>query len=356
MLTELDYTSSDNMVSKTIAVIAAVVVVTAAIVAAVAFMNNNGGGNDSYPEEGVTITTFTDYDGNSTSITFDKVPERVVVGCNTAMNLLLYLGLGDRIVGAYYDEEAVWDEVKDEYDKLCKRIGEKDAPGSKHLGGNIQKDVLLSWQPDLVIGWVSWHSAGLGPQEFWNDNGCNVMSFNTMTSNKYRTVELMKVDYDNIGKIFNIPDKTTELYNSILRVIDDISTKMKGKETLHYALIDGAVNTEKGTVRAYKNTNFIASILNGMGLTNAFPEGSTVSLAKVYEAIGTTDIDLLFFITYGNVTYENSLKSWQDDTDLSKCAAIKNKHTLEMKLSCSYGTSPELLTALQAIYDYISKM
>lgn len=343
--------------NATIGIVVVIIIVVIAA-AAVLMMNNNNGGNnpDPYPESGVTITTFTDYNGNTADVHFDKVPERVVAGCNTALNLLLYLGLGDKIIGAYYDEEDVWDEVKDEYDKLVKRIGEKDKDGSKHLSGNIQKDVLLSWQPDLVIGWVSWNDNGLGTEKFWNDNGCNVMSFNTMTSNQYRTVQLMKVDYDNVGKIFNISDKTTKIYNDIIDVINDITLKMKGKDTLYYALVDGAVNTEKGTVWVYNNKNFIATVLNGMGLTNAFPDGGTISLAKVYEAIGTTNIDLLFFVTYGGVTYDKSLKSWQDDADLSKCAAIKNKHTLEMKLSCSYGTSPELLTALQSIYEYIQKM
>ncbi len=343
-------TLSKNSMIGIVAIVAIVIVAVAAYV-----IINPGEQDNPYPEEGVTITTFTDYNGNTADITFTKVPERVVAGCNTALNLLLYLGLGDKIVGVYYDEEDVWDEVKDEYQKLCERIGEKDADGAYHLSGNISTDVLLSWKPDLVIGWVSWNDNGLGSEEFWNENGCNVMSFNTMTSNAYRTVQLMKVDYDNVGKIFNIPEKTSAIYSSIIDVINDITMKMKGKETLYYALVDGAVNTEKGTVWVYKNTNFIASVLNGMGLTNAFPDGGTISLAKVYEAIGTTDIDMLFFITYGGVTYEKSLKSWQDDADLSKCAAIKNNQTLEMKLSCSYGTSPELLTFMYEVYNFVNK-
>ncbi len=334
--------------------IVAVVIIVIAAAGAVMLMNNNN--SNPYPSEGVKITTFTDYNGNTAEITFTQVPERVVVGCNTALNLLLYLGLGDKIVGAYYDEEEVWDEVKDEYDKLCKRIGENDAEGARHISKNISTDVLLSWEPDLVIGWVSWNADGLGTEKFFNDNGCNVMSFNTMTSNQYRTVQLMKVDYDNVGKIFNISDKTTKMYNDVIDVINEVTMKMKGKETLYYALVDGAVNVDKGTVWVYKNTNFIASVLNGMGLTNAFPDGGTVSLAKVYEAIGTTDIDMIFFVTYGGVTYEKSLKSWQDDADLSKCGAIKNKRTLEMKLSCSYGTSPELLTFMESVYNFIEKM
>ncbi|MBO5547670.1 MAG: hypothetical protein J5920_02785 [Candidatus Methanomethylophilaceae archaeon] len=342
--------SKNAMMGIAVAVIAVIV-----IIAAVVIVNNNSGDNP-YPKEGVTITTFTDYNGNTAEVTFTKVPDRVVCGCNTALNLLLYLGLGDKIVGVYYDEEEVWDEVKEEYDKLVKRIGETDASGAKHLSGNISTDVLLSWQPDLVIGWVSWNENGLGTEKFWNDNGCNVMSFNTMTSNAYRTVQLTKVDYDNVGKIFNIPEKTSAVYSDLIDVLNEITMKMKGKDTLYYALVDGAVNVEKGTVWVYKNTNFIASVLNSMGMTNAFPDGGTVSLAKVYEVIGTTNIDMLFFITYGGVTYEKSLKSWQDDADLSKCDAIKQKHTLEMKLSCSYGTSPELLVFMKEVYEYVSKL
>ncbi|MBR6871742.1 MAG: ABC transporter substrate-binding protein, partial [Candidatus Methanomethylophilaceae archaeon] len=139
-------------------------------------------------------------------------------------------------------------------------------------------------------------------------------------------------------------------------VIDDIAMKLEGKETVYYALVDGAVNTEKGTVWCYKDSNFNASVLNSIGLTNAFPDGGTVSLATVYEAIGTTDIDLIFYITYGGVTYENSLKSWQDDADLSKCAAIKNGDAYDMKLSCSYGSTPQLLDAMEKVYECVVKI
>ena len=299
----------------------------------------------------VTITTFTDYYGSTAEITFTSIPERVVVGCNTALNLLLYLGLGDKIVGVYYDEEEIWSEVEDEYEELCERIG--DVGSDYHLSGNVSTDVLLSWEPDLVIGWVSWNSSGLGTVEFFQENGINVMSFNTMTSSTYRTLELMQTDYDNIGAIFDIADQTTALYNEIVDLVETLTEQMEGQDTVYYALVDGAVDADDGTIWVYSDTNFIATVLNSMGFTNAFPDGGTISLSVVYEAIGTTDIDLLIFVTYGSVTYDNSLASWTDDADLSQCSAIQNGNTIEMKLSCSYGTSPELLDVLQYVYDYV---
>ena len=345
------------MDNKTIAIIAVAIVAIVAIGGAVVLLSKGGNNDKPEPYEGVTITTFVDYNGNTADITFTEVPERVVCGCNTALNLLLYLGLGDKIIGCYYNEEPIWPGVQDEYDKLVERIGEVDADGSKNISRNIQTDVLLSWEPDLVIGWVSWTDEGLGSEKFWNDHGCNVMSLNTMTSNKYRTVSMMKIDYENIGNIFNVESETAKLYSDTVDVINEITVKMSlSGKTITYALVDGAVNTEKGTVWCYKNSNFIASVLNSMGLTNAFPDGGTVPLATVYEVIGNENIDIIFFICYGSVTYEKSVKSWKDDPDLSKAAAIKNGDTYGMLLSCSYGSTPQLMDAMLDVYTAVEKI
>ncbi len=348
---------SKNM---TIAIAAVVVVIIVAAAAAVVLSDNGGNPSDEGPsgyEDGsVTVTTFTDYNGNTATLTFDSVPDRVVVGCNTALNLLLYLGLGDNIVGIYYNEEEVWDEVADEYAEVVERLGEVDASGARNLSQNISTDVLLSWEPDLVIGWVSWNDEGLGSVDFFKDNGCNVMSFNSMTDSSYRNLESMKTDYDNIGKIFNVSDKTTALYNQIIDTVDSITTDLEGQDTIYYALVDGAVDVDEGTIWVYSDTNFIASVLNQIGLTNAFPAGGTISLASVYEAIGTTNIDLLIFIAYDNVNLEGSVASWLADPDLSQCEAVQNGDYIEMKLSCSYGTSPELLDVLEYVENYVLEM
>lgn len=339
-----------------IAVVVVVIIVAAAAAVVLSGNGSSDDGSSEYEDGAVTITTFTDYNGNTAQLTFDSVPERVVVGCNTALNLLLYLGLGDNIVGIYYNEEEVWDEVADEYSKVVERLGEVDASGSRNLSQNISTDVLLSWEPDLVIGWVSWNDEGLGSVDFFRDNGCNVMSFNSMTDSSYRNLESMKTDYDNIGKIFNVSDKTTALYNQIVDTVDTITADLEGQDTIYYALVDGAVDIEEGTIWVYSDTNFIAGILNQIGLTNAFPSGGTISLASVYEAIGTTNIDLLIFIAYDNVNLEDSVSSWLSDPDLSGCEAIRNGDYIEMKLSCSYGTSPELLDVLQYVENYVLEM
>lgn len=342
--------------------IGAIVVVAIIVVAAAAVALTRGGddgrGNDpgTDSDHSVTITTYVDYNGNTAEITFDEIPERVVVGCNTALNLLLYLGLGDRIVGAYYDEEEVWDEVADEYDALCERIGDVDESGSRHISGNIQQDVLLSWEPDLVIGWVAWTDDNLGTEEFWNANGCNVMSLNSMTSPDARTTDTMKSDYENIGKIFDIEDEAMSVYDSIMDVVAQVDAVMEGKDTLTYAILDGGINSSN-TIWPYGDDNFIASVLNDMGLTNAFPDASgRVGLDVAYETVSTVGIDLIIFIDYGSVETQNSYESIASDPVLGQCDAVKNGNWMGMKLSVSYGSTPELLDTLNEVSAFVQRM
>lgn len=213
----------------------------------------------------------------------------------------------------------------------------------------------------MVIGWVSWNDDGLGSVDFFSRNGINVMSFNAMTSSEYRNLESVKTDFDNIGNIFEIRDKTDALYNQITGEVDDIrddlSDILGAGESVTYCIIDGALDPDTATIWAYGDTNFLAGILNTIGMTNVFPAGgSSIGLDRVYEAIATQGIDIIIFITYDNVSLETSVQSWLDNPTLSSCDAIRNGDYFGTKLSVSYGSSPELLDYLEFIRDYVRGM
>ncbi|HJH57539.1 MAG TPA: hypothetical protein IAC83_05670, partial [Euryarchaeota archaeon] len=80
-----DNANNDRMsLSKNqiIAVVAVVVIVVAAAAVALSMGSGNGGDGDrdsSYSDgQPVTITTFTDYNGNTAELTFYDIPDRVV--------------------------------------------------------------------------------------------------------------------------------------------------------------------------------------------------------------------------------------------------------------------------------------
>ena len=84
-----------------------------------------------------------------TEVTFDTAPERVITIKSTSTEMLLALGLGDRIVGTAFQDGPVPDEWA------------KDAASLVSVSDKIpSEEVVLEQQPDLVYsGWESAFSA-----------------------------------------------------------------------------------------------------------------------------------------------------------------------------------------------------
>lgn len=326
--------------------ILAVAVIAIIIVAAVGvFMLNSGKGNSEgdKPYGTITIETPVDYNGNSVNQTYTEIPDRVVVGCNTALNLLLYLGLSDKIVGVYYMEEEVWDEVADEYDALVKRIGTDHV-----LPGNIQQSILTSWKPDCVIGWVAWTDSKLGSPAYWNELGCNVWSLHTMTDDQ--TLDGMKKDYENIGKVFDVEEKTSKYMQEFEKKLMTLKNTFADKKDVGIAINDG-YSVGDTELWFYKTSgNFLGYILDYMGATNIFATESKPALATVYEKV--PEIDILFLVCYGSVTYDGTLDAWKSEEILSTAPAIAEGNVEAVKLSVCYGSDPSLMDVL----DYLVKV
>ena len=84
-------------------------------------------------------------DNCGTSVTFDAAPERVVTIKSTSTEMLLALGLGDRIVGTAFQDGPVPEEWA------------ADATGLVSLSDKVpSEEVVLETEPDLVYaGWES---------------------------------------------------------------------------------------------------------------------------------------------------------------------------------------------------------
>ncbi|MCU1439704.1 MAG: putative transporter substrate-binding protein [Rhodoglobus sp.] len=88
-------------------------------------------------------------DNCGTEVTFDSAPERVVTIKSSTTELLLALGLGDRIVGTAFQDGPVPDEWA------------ADAAGLTSIADKVpSEEVVLEKQPDLIYaGWESNFSA-----------------------------------------------------------------------------------------------------------------------------------------------------------------------------------------------------
>ncbi|GAA4875039.1 ABC transporter substrate-binding protein [Ferrimonas pelagia] len=95
--------------------------------------------------------------------------QRIISLNQHSTELLLQLGLADRMVGSAYADEAIWPPLAKQYAQV---------PVLSRYYPN--KETLLLQQPDLLIGGFAsaFTTAGIGPQQWWQARGidCYLMT------------------------------------------------------------------------------------------------------------------------------------------------------------------------------------
>nr|WP_314506920.1 ABC transporter substrate-binding protein [uncultured Lachnoanaerobaculum sp.] len=198
----------------------------------------------------VSIQTY-DADGNEITQVFEKSPERIITNNLSSTELLIDLGLQDKIVGMLDPDN----EVTGEYALAISKI--------PHIGDkkSVSKEVVLSNNPDIIIGRnMMFSDKSLGSIDSWNQNSIPVYTQKASVSTMKQSLENVIEDVRNIGIIFNIQDKANKYADELKRKVDSvISSNSNNGNDLKNALIMCAYNDE--TFGAYKSA-LQESILN----------------------------------------------------------------------------------------------
>jgi len=315
-----------------VGVVAAIIVVVAG--AAIVLTNSGSHSSSSYDDGDIVILTH-DSKGEVYQV-YKQAPERIIAGNDTALELLLYLGLGDKIVGVYYDEDEISDVVKDEYNKLKSRLDSK-----YFLTGLMSQAVATELEPDFIIGYKSSFGDGrwaVGTTEYWNNLGCNIMSLNTQAGDT--TVRGLNQDWNDIGKIFDVQKKTDAFLNEYDKVISDAKS---GKTGTKVALVE--YSPDSASFYAYGDKSFIGNELTACGGINAFPEGGNISEAQVVDG---TDIYGMVVIAFGDVTPAQKVKMIRENPNFQYVPAVADNNMVGIGLSGTYG-GPSCLSTIKAI-------
>ena len=326
-----------------VGIVLAIIMIVASFGGGYLIGNNGSSNGDNSGDVYATSSTYTSGDGYVTQ-NFTKEPERVACGCSTFLNIMLYFGLDDKIVGLFYDEEEVAPEYKDRYDKILKRIG-----SDRDFIGKTDSATVTSWEPDLIVGWASgFKETSLGSYKYWNNNNCNIWALESM--NGKMDIEAMVLDYINLGKIFHIEDKVDAFLKEFINKLGEVKGALSSNnvQVAMYDCLSSPTISEKGLWMYGKDT-FAGVILDYIGVKNVFPDGGKIQLASVIDK--AEDIDLLFFVCYGGCDHDTNYASWTSNEILASCPAIKNNHYSDIWLSLAYGGDPAVLDFLDNIYE-----
>lgn len=281
----------------------------------------------------VTITNY-NFAGEEIKVTFDKAPEKVITTNQTTTEIMLDLGLEDRLIGTCYLDNPILDRLEDKYKKIPV-ISEKYPT----------KEQVLALEPDFIFGWKSVFSdKTLGDVSEWIERGTNTFAQrNTVKTVGNYTVDNLIKDIKDLGLIFNIEDKTNAYVKNIedkLNVIEDKTSKLEHKKTV-LVLEEG----KEGEFRLYGKNDLVGDMVLKAGAENLGKESGKVSLEDIV-GLNPDAIILVHQADGKDVRDEELAKVFTDNPALQNVTAVKNKEIIITGLAETWAGGVRVIDAV----------
>ena len=270
-------------------------------------------------EDGVTITSV--FGDAEMEITYDEVPERVVSLAGFATEMLLALGLEDKIVGYAWQDNDVLPQYEEAFSKLIPLCEPGMDPG---------KEVMLAAKPDLVLSWASWSEEDYYNYENLKANGIKTYGFHC---ERYEGASLQDVydDFMNLGKIFRVEDKASALVEEMKNCIAAVENRVKDLEPVKVFVCDIASTEEEAfTVGG----GLPGEILTKAGAVNVVEDVNSNWTHVSWEVIAASNPDWIVLDYYTNAEdVDGTIAFLKNHPALKELDAVKNEKFIAVGLT-----------------------
>jgi iron complex transport system substrate-binding protein len=252
------------------------------------------------------------------TLTFTEAPKRAVSLNQHTTEIMLALGLEDRMVGTAYLDDEILPEFKDQYNKI-------PVLAAKYPS----LEVLLGTQPDFVYGRQSaFGKKGVASVEDLAQKGIQAYVAQG-TYVETATIKDVYEDILNIGRIFRVEKKAedlvAEMKKDIQKVQQQIGKVEKPARVLVYDSGDDALFTVGRGL-----TSDLISLAGGQNVFDDIPK-SWVNVS--WEESVKRAPDVIVIADYGNIPAAEKIKKLSQHPALADVPAIKNKRFVVLPLS-----------------------
>lgn len=256
------------------------------------------------------------------SVTFDKAPQKVVTIKSTATELLLSLGLADRIVGVGFQDGPL--------------PGDLAAAGSglKVLADKLpSQEVVLETEPDFVYGGWESNFAADGAGERPALAALGVASY--VSPAACRSVKPAKLSFDELfreieemGTIFDVEEAAAALVDRQEAELSALTPDSRGLTAVWYS---------SGTKAPYvgAGSNAPAMIMEALGLHNIFGDVDDGWISASWEAIVDADPDVIVLVDAAWNSAGQKKKLLSENPITSKLSAVVNQRYLVIPFPAS---------------------
>ncbi|MFD8522512.1 ABC transporter substrate-binding protein [Streptomyces capillispiralis] len=269
--------------------------------------------------EGFPVTI----DNCGVKTTYDKPPSRVVTIHQHPAELMLALGLKDRMAGTAFPDSAVWPELKKDYESVPE-LAEREP----------SFETVLDAEPDLVYGG---YGSAFDEKEGRSRKAFADAGIDTYLNREYcgeKTVT-MKDTYDEIrtiGKIFGVPDRADELVADLEDRVGKAAATVEGEPELPVFVYDSG---DKSAFTA-GGKSLGTELIRLAGGENVFTDLDDVFGDVSWEQVVERKPEVIAIYDYaGAGSVEEKKKFLLSQPALADVPAIRNKRFVVLPLTAT---------------------
>ncbi|MFE7093080.1 ABC transporter substrate-binding protein [Streptomyces erythrochromogenes] len=289
-----------------------------------------------------------------TDVTYKAAPKKAVTLNQTAAEILIHLGVGDRIAGTGYEIEKTPDAIAGQY----KKIPVLSAPGAE-----IKHEKLLEAQPDFVYGSFAsmFTKEQSGDRKQLHDLG--VPTYLTEFDCAYHEsvagadFTMLFEEYRRLGKIMGVPEAGEELATAQKAVVDKAVAGVRKRDTPLKVM--WFYSTYEGTPWAAGPGGLPQHMSQLVGVENIFADAKTKWAEVSWDEVAARNPDVIILadLTRGepNDTAKEKIDLLKRDPLTSKLAAVQSDRFIIIPgshMDPSYGSA----SAVPALVDGLNKL
>jgi len=255
------------------------------------------------------------------TLTFEKAPERAVTFNGHATELMLALGLADRMVGTAYMNHPVLESLKAKYDTIP--VLAEQSPSL---------EVVLGVEPDFAFGRLSaFRDTAVAPVPVLQELGIEAYAV-TGTLIKSATMEDVYLDIANLGAIFDVNDEAEALIETLREEIAEVTAVIEGVEEPVTVMV-----YDSGTDAIYTTGKALQThLIELAGGINVFADLDETWANVSWEEAVAKAPQVIVINDYGRVSAEEKISFLKSNPALATIPAIAHERFVVMPLPSAF--------------------
>lgn len=263
------------------------------------------------PFKPISIYTYDHY------VSFDKAPQKTVSMNSHTTEVMLALGLEDKIIGTAYNNAEILPKYKDKFDKIPV-LAEKYP----------SFEVLLDTEADFVYGRSSVFTSSYkcASMDDMIDNKINPYAAKASYTNNADFNDVYE-DFYSLGKVFNIENEAALFVEDMKGKIAKVAGKVNGSTPVKVFVYD--FGTDKAFTAGKSLETYIIQTAGGK---NIFDDIDKTWSYVNWETVVDRNPDYIVINDYGKTTAKEKIEFLKSNPMLQDINAIKNDNFITVPL------------------------